>query len=50
MGPDKRGESLFVESADRPFYLERDNDDSDLARIVITFVPSAEPDAEDTRE
>lgn len=35
-------ERLFVESADRPFYLERDEDVPDLARIVITFVPSSE--------
>ena len=35
-------ENLFVESSDRPFYLERDREDSGLARIVITFAPSAE--------
>ena len=35
-------EQLFVESPDRPFYLERDKEDGDLARIVITFVPSAD--------
>ena len=35
-------DNLFVESSDRPFYLERDREDSDLARIVITFAPSAE--------
>ena len=35
------GERLFVESPDRPFYLERDREDPDLARIVITFVPDA---------
>ena len=34
-------EVLFVESPDRPFYLERDREDPDLARIVITFVPEA---------
>ena len=39
-------ERLFVESPDRPFYLERDDDDPELARIVITFVPSAETGAE----
>ncbi len=33
-------ERLFVESPDRPFYLERDEKDRDLARLVITFVPS----------
>ena len=32
---------LFVRSADRPFYLERDEENHDLARLVITFVPSA---------
>ena len=36
-------ETLFVESPDRPFYLERDGDDLELGRIVITFVPDAEP-------
>ena len=36
-------ERLFVESPDRPFYLERDERNLDLARLVITFVPSAEP-------
>ena len=35
-------EYLFVESADRPFYLERSKEDPDLARIVITFVPSVD--------
>ena len=35
-------ERLFLESPDRPFYLERDKEDGDLARIVITFVPSAD--------
>ena len=35
-------ERLFVASSDRPFYLERDKQDSDLARLVITFVPSAD--------
>ena len=39
-------ERLFVESPDRPFYFERDENDPDLARIVITFVPSAESGAE----
>ena len=37
--PDGTEERLFVESPDRPFYLERDQEDPDLARIVITFVP-----------
>ena len=36
---DEWRESLFRESADRPFYLERDRADRDLARLVITFVP-----------
>lgn len=35
-------ERLFVESPDRPFYLERDEAVPDLARIVITFVPGVE--------
>ena len=39
-------ERLFVESSDRPFYLERDEDVPDLARIVITFVPGAEDGGE----
>ena len=43
-------ERLFVESPDRPFYLQRDKDDPDLARIVITFVPSAEPGSERVAE
>ncbi len=37
-----RWESLFAEYRDRPLYLERDRDDPDLARIVITFVPSVD--------
>lgn len=36
-------EQLFLESPDRPFYLERDADNRRLARVVITFVPSADP-------
>ena len=35
-------ESLFLESSDRPFFLETDKYDSYSARIVVTFVPSAE--------
>ena len=35
-------ERLFVESPDRPFYLERDKENLDLGRLVITFVPRAE--------
>ena len=38
-------EDLFVESPDRPFYLERDKDDPALGRLVVTFVPSSAPDA-----
>ena len=38
---DLEDERLFVESPDRPFYLERDSEDPELGRIVITFVPSA---------
>ena len=41
--PDGVEELLFVESPDRPFYLERDKEDLDLGRIVITFVPDAGP-------
>lgn len=33
---------LFVKSPDRPFYLERDEENPDLGRLVITFVPGAE--------
>lgn len=33
-------ENLFVESSDRPFYLERDTEDPALGRLVVTFVPS----------
>ncbi len=36
-------ERLFVESPDRPFYLERDEQNRDLARLVITFVPAQPP-------
>ncbi|MDD9989992.1 MAG: hypothetical protein OXQ31_27240 [Spirochaetaceae bacterium] len=43
-------ERLFVESPTRPFYLERDKDDLDLARIVITFVPNAESGVESPGE
>ena len=35
-------ERLFVASPDRPFYLERDQENLDLGRLVITFVPTAE--------
>ena len=40
-------ERLFVKSPERPFYLERDKQDGDLARIVITFVPSPDEVAGD---
>ncbi len=33
---------LFVKSPHRPFYLERDQEDLDLGRVVITFVPTPE--------
>lgn len=33
-------EQLFLESSDRPFYLERDTENRQLARLVITFVPT----------
>ena len=38
-------ERLFVRSPERPFYLERDKEDGDLGRLVITFVPSADETA-----
>ena len=38
-------ERLFVMSPERPFYLELDEEDLDLGRLVITFVPSAEATA-----
>lgn len=40
-------ERLFVESPERPFYLERDTQDGDLARLVITFVPDTRSSADD---
>ena len=40
---DSRGiDNWFREAPDRAFYLERDAEDRDLSRLVITFVPSAE--------
>ena len=33
---------LFVAAPDRPFYLQRDQENPDLARLVITFVPTSE--------
>lgn len=42
LSSDGTRQKLFVKSPYRPFYLERDKNDPDLARIVITFVPSAE--------
>ena len=39
---DGPGERLFVRSPDRPFYLERDGEDPDLGRVVITFVPDVD--------
>lgn len=41
LSSDETWQNLFMESPDRPFYLERDGKDPDLARIVITYVPSA---------
>ena len=38
-GAGERRDSLFRELPDRPFYLERDAEDEDLGRLVITFVP-----------
>ena len=40
-------ERLFVESPERPFYLERDTEDRDLGRIVITFAPTVAGGGED---
>ncbi len=40
-------ERLFVRSAARPFYLERDKQDGDLGRMVVTFVPGADAVAGD---
>lgn len=39
LSTDGTWKNLFMESPQRPFYLERDGEDPDLARIVITFVP-----------
>ena len=39
-------ERLFVESAERPFYLEADESFPIVDRVVIIFVPSAEEGAE----
>ena len=50
LSTDGTWERLFVESSDRPFYLERDEDVPDLARIVITFVPGAEDGGEGSVE
>ncbi len=40
LSSDRVTDRLFVVSADRPFYLERDRADRDLGRIVITFLPT----------
>ena len=37
---DRTTHQLFLESPDRPFYLERDTDNPRLARVVVTFVPT----------
>ena len=34
-------DTLFIESSDRPFYLERDKNDSALGRVMITSVPTS---------
>lgn len=39
--PDGTEERLFVESPERPFYIERDTEDPELGRVVITFIPEA---------
>ena len=39
---DGAADRLFVKSPDRPFYLERDDVDLDLARLVITFEPTVQ--------
>lgn len=39
-----------MESPDRPFYLVRDKQDPELARVVITFVPSVEAGSGDVVE
>lgn len=41
---------LFVESPDRPFYLERDKENLDLGRLVITFVPGAQAGSREALE
>ena len=43
-------ERLFVESPERPFYLERDKEDSELARLVITFVPALDAGSENAEK
>ena len=48
--PDGTTERLFVESPDRPFYLERDKEDPELGRLVITFVPGADAGSGDAVE
>ena len=35
-------EQLFLESPDRPFYLQRDAQDPRIGRVVITFVPDSD--------
>ncbi len=39
---DGRWDKLFVESPERPFYLEADESFPIMDRVVITFVPRAE--------
>lgn len=43
-------ENLFEKSPQRPFYLERDGEAPDLARIVITFVPGGGAASGERRE
>ena len=43
-------DNLFVKSPQRPFYLERDGEAPDLARIVITYVPDGGATSGERRE
>lgn len=43
-------ENLFEKSPQRPFYLERDGEAPDLARIVITYVPDGGATSGERRE
>ena len=35
-------DQLFLESPDRPFYLQRDAEDPRIGRVIITFVPDSD--------